>query len=147
MMVANNLFTDQVTGEVWMVDKALLEVTGGHRNIVLLVRNHDVPCATDTIYKVVFDGKMVSGDWYLESAGPNGGTEHLMIKFHFTGNDNKAKWHRYAPVAGTLAWSRMADNRIFIEIVDLQAAQQAAGTDSRSWRAAASSTGRPSAAR
>ncbi len=144
MMVAHFLFTEPTTGEVWLIDKALLEITGGHRNIVLLVRNHDVPCATDTKYRVVFDGKMVSGDWYVESVS---GTEHLMIKFHFTGNDSKAKWHRYVPVAGTLAWSRMADNRIFIEIVDLQAAQQAAASGSRSSCSAPSGTGRPSAAR
>ena len=147
MMVAHHLFTDLTTGEVWLIDKALLEVTGGHRNIVLLVRNHDVPCATDTKYRVVFDGKMVSGDWYMESTSPTGGTEHLMIKFHFTGNDSKAKWHRYTPVAGTLAWSRMADNRIFIEIIDLQAAQQAVANDSLPSRAAHTGTGRPSAAR
>ncbi len=84
MMVANNLFTDSATGEEWIVDKALLEITGGHRNIVLLVRNHDVPIASDTKFRVVFDGKMVSGDWYWY-------LEHLMIKFHFTGDDNKAK--------------------------------------------------------
>ena len=147
MMVAHFLFTEPTTGEVWLIDKALLEITGGHRNIVLLVRNHDVPGASDTKYRVVFDGKMVSGDWYMESTSPTGGTEHLMIKFHFTGNDNKAKWHRYAPVAGTLAWSRMTGNRIFIEIVDLQAAQQAAASGSRSSRSAPSGTGRPSAAR
>ena len=146
-MVANNLFTDPTTGEVWLVEKSLLEITGSRRNIVLLVCNHDVPCASDTKHRVIFDGNMVSGDWYVESTSPTGGMEHLMIKFHFTGNDSKAKWHRYAPVAGTYAWSRMADNRIFIEIVDLQAAQQAAAYDSRPSRAGHSGTGRPSAAR
>ena len=146
MMVASNFFTNSATGEVWLVDKALLEVNGGHHNIVLLVRDSAVPNATDTRFRVVFNGCFVSGDWYVHTA-QTGVLEHIMIKFHYTGNDRKANWHMYSPVAGTLAWSGATDNRIFIEIVDLLAAQQAAGIYSRPIRTTSSGTGRPSTTR
>ena len=125
-MVAVNFFTNSTTAEVWIVDRALLEVKGGNHNIVLLVRDCMVPNATDTRFRVVFNNLFVSGDWYVHTA-QNGVLEHIMIKFHYTGADRKARWHMYSPVAGTLAWSRTTDNRIFLEIVDLPAAQEAAG--------------------
>ena len=126
MMAAANFFTNSTTGEVWIVDRALLEVKGAKHNIVLLVRDSMVPNATDTRYRVVFNKLFVSGDWYVHTA-QNGVVEHIMIKFHYTGADRKAKWHMYSPVAGTLAWMRATDHRIFLEIVDLPAAQDAAG--------------------
>ena len=140
IMVVASFFTNPATGEVWLVDRALLEVNGGRHNIVLLVRDSVVPNATDTRFRVVFNDRFVSGDWYARTA-QTGVLEHIMIKFHCTGSDRRANWHMYSPVAGTLAWSRAADNRIFLEIVDLPAAQEAAGFYSEPVSAAPSGTG------
>ena len=120
-----NLYKNAATGETWTIDRALLEIKGAKRNIVLLVRDSMVPNATDTRFRVVFNNVFVSGDWYVHSA-QNGVVEHIMIKFHYTGSDRKAKWHMYSPVAGALAWMRAADHRIFLDIIDLPAAQDAA---------------------
>ena len=102
-MVAGNIYIDKVTGEEWLIEKALLEVSGGYRNIILLVSNQpsrDGFQLTEIVYKVVFDDKMVSGDWYLEPNQLTGGPDWLMIKFHFTGDDGQARWHRNRATCG-----------------------------------------------
>ena len=139
-MVAVNFFKNSATGEVWMIDRSLLEVKGAKHNIVLLVRDSMVPNATDTRFRVVFNNLFVSGDRYVHSA-QNGVVEHIMIKFHYTGSDRKAKWHMYSPVAGALAWMRAADHRIFLDIIDLPAAQDAADVQSVTGRPVSTGTG------
>jgi len=143
-MVASNIHTDEVTGERWSIERAFLEVSGGYRNIVLLVSNlpsHDGSQMADIEYKVVFNGKLVSGDWYMEPNRLEGGPDLLLIKFHFTGDDGQARWHRYEPLAGTADWVRATDNRVLIEIKDLLAAQRAFGIDIRRRRAGQHGTG------
>ena len=143
-MVASNIFTDKTTGDEWLIERALLEVTGGYRNIILLVSNlpsHDGSQMADIEYKVVFDDKLVSGDWYMEPNRLEGGPDLLLIKFHFTGDDGQARWHRYEPLAGTTDWVRTTDNRVLIEIKDLLAAQRAFGIDVRRRRAGQHGTG------
>ena len=136
-----NLYKDAATGETWTIDRALLEIKGAKRNIVLLVRDSVVPNAADTRFRVVFNNVFVAGDWYVHSA-QNGVVEHIMIKFHFTGNDKKAKWHMYSPVAGTgCAWTRAADHRVFLDIIDLPAAQEAADVQSATGRPDSTGTG------
>ena len=131
-MVASNVYIDKITGEEWLIEKALLEVAGGYRNIVLLVSNqpsHDGLQRAEIMYKVVFAGKMVSGDWYLEPSRLAGAPDSLMIKFHFNGDDGQARWHRYVPLLGTDGWVRTTDNRVLLEIKDILTAQRAYGLE------------------
>ena len=131
-MAASNIYVDKATGEEWLIEKALLEVAGGYRNIILLVSGHpslDRPQLTESVCKVVFNGKMVSGDWFLEPDRSADGPDRLMIKFHFTGDDERAKWHRYEPLVGTDGWVRATDNRVLIEIKDIPAAHREYGLD------------------
>ena len=131
-MAANNIYVNKVTGEEWLIEKALLEVAGGYRNIILLVSGRPTPGrpqSTENVCKVVFNGKMVSGDWFLEPDRSADGPDLLMIKFHFTGEDVQAKWHRYEPLVGTDGWVRATDNRVLLEIKDLSTAHRAYGPE------------------
>ena len=149
-MVAGNIYIDKVTGEEWLIEKALLEVSGGYRNIILLVSNqpsHDGFQLTEIVYKVVFDDKMVSGDWYLEPNQLTGGPDWLMIKFHFSGNDQLARWHRYEPLVGTDDWVRTTDHRVLIEIKDILAARRAYSIDPERRRIGLTGIGLPKVAK
>jgi hypothetical protein len=120
-MVATNIFTSEATGEEWVIDIALLEMLNRRSpNVILLVRD-----ITNTMHRVVFQNRMVAGDWYTDMDHQDRFTGHLYIKFHFTGNDNRAVWHRYDPMIGTSAWIRASDSRVFVEASDIQAARLA----------------------
>ena len=127
-MLVNNIFVDNKTGEEWVIDKALLEIVGSFRNIVLLVSSrklYSFSGMTGCTHRVVFNGELVAGDWRLEPGVGLGCAPHMHIMFHYTGNDSVARTHRYEQLAGTAAWNRVTDNRIFIEITNLQAANLA----------------------
>ena len=134
-MVASNIFIDKATGQEYFIEKALLEIVGMHRNLVLLVSNksesnaYDWLQMTDIRHQVVFDGKLVSGNWSLEANRHQDGPDHLLIKFHFTGDDSRAKWHRYEVLPGTSTWIRTTDGRVFAEIHNLRETQAAFGCE------------------
>ena len=122
-MVATNTFTNE--GIDWVIDRALLEVLAGRNpNIILLVRD-----LANTRHRVVFQNRMVEGNWYLESNRQVSSSDHLYVRFHYTGDDAKARWLRYDQITGTAAWKRTSDNRVFAEITNLQAAMHAYGTE------------------
>ena len=122
-MVATNTYTCE--GIDWVIDRALLEVLAGRNpNIILLVRD-----MANTRHRVVFQNRMVEGNWYLESNRQVSSSDHLYVRFHYTGNDTKARWFRYDQMTGTTTWKRTHDDRVFAEITDLQAAMHAYGTE------------------
>ena len=108
-MAAEDIYTE-ATGIQWVIRKALLEIIGEHKHVLLLVSD-----ITGLVHHVVYRNKFLNGDWRLVHVN------HYSIEFDSDGIDDVPHCFDLHRRPDTSVWVRREDNRFFIEARDATA--------------------------
>ena len=109
------LFTDEFA-QTWIIHQTFLEIIGPSRcNLLFLVADR-----TNTKHKVVFQNKLVNGNWKMLSPACVQPPDAYQVSFHYDGNDTLARQFAYVRAIGTGAFVR-SDGRVFVEPTDVDA--------------------------